>query len=315
MDAYMDEYYENIDEFDISDLLTESERTAIVAEAKSCYDNLNAVSSKFFEYLDSNVPKAISKLKSAPNETKIKMKSSVKKAIEQINKETPDMLNDVKKYSKPTKFGKVASKAAVICGWTIPPLIPIPGASEILFASSEILNFLMEFQRRWSGANRSAINDFIVSCSKMQENITVNTVNQEKTCNNAIKLFRYMKTVLSELVDSTMIALRGNILKGYKQVYKGAEKAGKAIDNATKDSKSRVSKKVNSFGKKLNTVSSELVTDSQKAIDRSNELKAIKKEQKAKKKEIKTEAKHIAKSVNSIEKGRIYDSLRELHDM
>ena len=300
MDAYMDEYYENIDEFDISSLLTESERTAIVAQAKTSTNNLKEASTNFFKSVDDEIPEIISELKSVPSDTKIKLDGSFKKVIDWVFKGTDDMLTDVKKYTKPTKFGRGASAVAWVCGW-LPPITLVPGSSEILFAATELVNFLLEFKRRWTGVNRSAINDYIVACDKMEKEITADTVTMEKISLNATKVFKFMKKAITNLSSSVMLLLRGGIVKGYNKVYKGAEKAGKAIDNATKNSKSAVGKKVNNFGKKLNSVSSELVADSQKAIDKGNELKAINKEQRAKKKEAKAKAKLLAKSVKYFE--------------
>lgn len=310
MDAYMDEYYENINEFDISSLLTESERTAIVAQARTSTSNLKEASTNFFKSVDDEIPKIISELKSVPADTKIKLDGSFKKVIDWVFKGTDDMLTDVKKYTKPTKFGRGASAVAWVCGW-LPPITLIPGSSEILFASTELVNFLLEFKRRWTGANRSAINDYIVACDKMEKEITADTVTMEKISLNATKVFKFMKKAITNLSSSVMIGLRGYIVKGYNKVYKGAEKAGKAIDNVTKDSKSGVGKKVNNLGKKLNSVSSELVVDSQRAIDKGNELKAIRKEQRAKKKEAKAKAKLLAKSTKHFEYKENDDMLDE----
>lgn len=310
MDVYMDEYYENIDEFDISSLLTESERTAIVAQAKTSTSNLKEASTNFFKSVDDEIPKIISELKSVPGDTKIKLDGGFKKVIDWVFKGTDDMLTDVKKYTKPTKFGRGASAVAWACGW-LPPITLVPGSSEILFASTELVNFLLEFKRRWTGANRSAINDYIVACDKIEKEITADAVTMEKISLNATKVFKFMKKTITNLSSSVMIGLRGGIVKGYNKVYKGAEKAGKAIDNATKNSKSGVGKKVNNFGKKLNRVSSELVVDSQKAIDKGNELKAIRKEQRAKKKEAKAKAKLLAKSVKYFEYKENDDMLDE----
>ena len=305
MDEYMNEYYENIDEDDISDLLTESEKQAIYSEAKSCYDNLKSTSSKFFSLLDNDATKAISKLKSCSKDTKIKASGAIKKAIAQVNKEIPDMLTSLNKYTRGTKYGKVANKVATIAGWTVPPLIPIAGASEVLFAASEILNYLIEFQRRWTGQNRSAINDFIVACSQMNDKINADTIGQEKTCNNAIKLFRQLSSIAGNLIDSVMIGMRGEILKGYNKVYKGAEKAGKNIDNATSDTKSEVGKKANKFGKKLTNVSKELADDSKKGLDAKKDLdkaKAKKAIDKINQEIKKAKSENDQKKVSSLEK-------------
>lgn len=269
---------------DVIDNVFEEARSAIIQEAKSCYQDLKDCSNDFFNYVDKDATSAIEKLKKAGNNTKIKLSSGIKTAMKTIDKQVPDMLTNMNKYTKGTVYGKLTLVGSEIAGWTIPPLIPIPGASEMLFTAAEVLNYLLEFKRKWSGSNRSAINDFIIRCDKATQDIDMSMMGAEKTCNSAMKLFRYMKTTISKIVQGVLITLQGNTIKQYKKVYAGTEKIAEKIEDKTSGTKAKPVQATNKFANKLKNVSNELSHDADKAIDAYNKYKATKKQLKDNKK-------------------------------
>lgn len=279
--------------------IVEKAQSAIIQQAKSSYDKLKTEANKFFNYIDNNVDKAVNMLKKASKDTKVKMSANVKKAMASLDKTVPDMLTNMNKYTKNTVYGKTTLIASNIAGWTVPPLIPIAGASEVLFTVAETVNYLLEFKRRWSGSNRSAINDFAVRCAEASDKIDVGSVGAEKTCRSVLKVIGYASSLLKHIVDNAMIFAQGKMIAGYANVYSGTEKLSKAVANKTKDSGSKVGNKIYKFSNKLNEISSDLSKDAATAKGYEQKYKEKKKELKARKKEVKSEKKVIKKAIKA----------------
>ena len=285
-------YYEYlkdmIDSFYENEYIEEKFDQAIVSEQKSVFEDLKETSDQLTTVVEKDIPDTISKLKKVDQKLKVKFKHDYKAALKKLDKEIPDMLNDISKYNKGTKFGKGSFAVANVIAFTVPVCYLIPCSGEMMFTVAEVVNFLLEYKRRWNGSNRSAINDFVNKCENRYDEITTNTIQEEKAARSIKKLLLMFLKNAKALIEDALIILEGGIVSNADKVYKKTKKIGDSIDKHTDNSENKIVKKANDFGKKLSTVSGELDKDAKKAIKSQKKYISKKKELKQMKKEMKT---------------------------
>ena len=278
-ELYNKRYIEEIDNDDFYEAAHE-----IVQDAQSEVAECDNKFKSLFRLVDNELSNAIDSLKKVKNE-KIKIKCDISKAKEFISKGTTDMITGMNKYTKETKFGKGTFIAANILGW-VPPFTPIPGATEMLYSTFEVANFLIEIRRVYTGANRSAINDFINVCKEQErelldpKNVQIE-ISRNKFLNKIMTyVYKVMKT-LTGIIQSIMLNMRSGIIQGYSNtVYPAVKQTGKALSAVGGKGSGPMSKKIQHVGENLERTGKELQSASKKSAEAMKRLKKLKRRDK-----------------------------------
>ena len=267
-EIYNKKYIEKLDNDDFYEAEHEivQDAQSEVAECESRFKSL-------CQFIDSKLSNTIEKINKVKKDAKVSISYNLGKAKQILNTDTADMITCMNKYVKQSRFGKATFTAANILGW-VPPFTPIPGAAEMIYTVAEIINYLLEIKRVFSGSNRSAINDFINKCKKEEqigleelENIQLN-ITRNKFINNISTFFYKFMKALTILIDQITLKLRSMIIDGYNEnIYKPIAKAGHNINAISGEGKNIVTRKIKHIGQNMERKGNELQTNSDKALE------------------------------------------------
>lgn len=169
-------------------------------------------------------------------------------------------------FMKQTGFGKISIPFANAVGWG--PLVMVPGSVAILLGASSLIDFILDYKRRFLGQQRQAIDNFSDWIEKRMNTLEETDI---YASDKIMSLFcQYMTHLGSELKRLSLAAsqaLGDNVQKGADKINK---KADKLKDGKLKD-------KIKSVTKKTSEVVDEQRKDNDKVKQKYREYEKLNK--------------------------------------
>ena len=235
---------------------------------------------------------------------KIKPDLNIDEVMRRIAKNLPPLLGKAREFTKASKTGKVTFAMSQLIGWTV--LFAVPQSSNITYGVTSIIDFILEWKRRWNNETRSALLNYasvLDNARKANQNkYSTDSYNINAAEISAISTFKKAfdqgKATINALAKSILATIQTAGAEAANATYVGGKKIGQGLQKISKDGS-----RTNEIGKKMEKIGTELNNDVKT-------LRAQRKKNKAIKNRLNYELQQKHKDIDAMNKGNYADIVR-----